>query len=70
MEQLPPTKTLMDRAEELAGRPVEVTTTGDGKYVVEWFCFKYPPPPKADCVEDALEGFIRHMEKAPKLDEN
>ena len=60
-------KSIYDEAEKLAGRPVEVVKTKDNKYVVEWFAFGKPPPPKADCPEDALCKFIQHLRSLPKL---
>lgn len=60
-------KSIYDEAEKLVGRPVEVVKTADGKYIVEWFSFGQPPPPKADCVGDALCKFIQHLRALPKL---
>jgi len=52
---------LYSEAAKLAGRPVEVIGTKDGKYVVEWFCFGESPPPVAGTEETALQGFIEKM---------
>ena len=45
----------------LAGRPVEVIGTKDHQYVVEWFCYGQPPPPKAPSEVAALERFIGYV---------
>lgn len=60
-------KNVYDEAEKLAGRPVEVVQTNDGKYIVEWLSFSDSPPPKADCPADALDGFIKHMRSLKAL---
>jgi hypothetical protein len=52
---------LFEEAEHLAGRPVEVQQTEDGKFIVLWMSFNNPPPPKGDCASDALEKFIQYM---------
>lgn len=56
-------KELYEKAEKLAGRPVEVDQTKDGKYIVLWMNFGRSPPPKADTETLALEGFIEMMER-------
>lgn len=58
------------RAEELAGRPVEVEQTRDGKFVVLWMNFVESPPPKGDTEEEALEKFVAYMEARTLKDEN
>lgn len=60
--------TLLERASSLAGRPVEVEQTTDGKYIVLWMSLSYPPPPKGATEEEALQLFIDHMSKLPKED--
>lgn len=54
---------LLKQAEELAGRPVEVESTTDGKYVVLYMAFEKSPPPKSDTEEGALVAFIEMMKK-------
>jgi hypothetical protein len=54
---------LYAKAEQLAGRPVEVDQTKDGKFIVLWMSFGRSPPPKADTEVLALEGFIEMMER-------
>lgn len=54
---------LLKQAETLAGRPVEVEVTKDGKFIVLWMHFQAKPPPKADSPEEALRGFIDMMLK-------
>ena len=49
---------LLKKAEELAGRPIEVTKTSDGKHIVLWMRFGASPPPKEDTPEQALRSFI------------
>lgn len=49
---------LYKEAEEIAGRPVEVERTIDGKFVVLYMVFEQSPPPKADTEEGALRAFI------------
>lgn len=61
-------KFLYEKAEKLAGRPVEVEKTKDGKYIVMWMSFSSFPPPKGGCTEDALELFIEYMENKKKAD--
>ena len=56
-------KDLYRKAKEACGRDVEVEKTKDGKYIVLWLSFSASPPPKADCAEDALESFIKHVKK-------
>ena len=53
-------------AEELAGRNIEVEKTKDGKYIVMWMSFSSPPPPKGDCVKDALLEFIKYLKEKGK----
>ena len=52
---------LLKRAEELAGRPVELEQTQDGQWIVLWMSFGALPPPKAATEEAALQGFIDMM---------
>jgi hypothetical protein len=59
---------LSDRAAQLAGRPVEVEETTDGKYIVLWMNLSHPPPPKGDTEGDALLGFIKMMERIKQED--
>lgn len=49
---------LYDRAEQLAGRPVEVEKTKDGKYIVLFMALGHSPPPKGDTEKEALEEFV------------
>jgi len=60
---------LQARADELAGRPVEVEQTKDGKYIVLFMQFSQPPPPKGDTPEEALTGFIKKMEAYRQTEE-
>lgn len=60
-EDVKPLTSPQMEAERLAGRPIEVVKTIDGKYIVEWFSYSAPPPPKADTVCDAIDGFINHI---------
>ena len=53
-----PIEKLYKEAKKLAGRPIEVISTKDGEYVVEYFNFNSPPPPKAKTEEAALHNFI------------
>lgn len=53
---------LYERAASLAGRPVEVEPTTDGKFIVIWFNHNRKPPPLGDTEEEALMGFIAHLE--------
>lgn len=55
-------KTLYKRAEELAGRAVEVEKTAHGKYAVLWFNFSSTPSAPADTEEGALNNFIEKLE--------
>jgi hypothetical protein len=59
-------ETLKAKAEELAGRELEVEQTTDGKFVVLYMRFQHSPPPKADTPEEAYQLFIERMEKQPK----
>ncbi len=52
---------LYKEAERLAGRPVEVEKTTDGKFIVLWMHFQASPPPKGVTEEEALQGFISMM---------
>jgi len=52
---------LYQEAERLAGRPVEVEQTKDGKFIVLWMHFQASPPPKGNTEEEALRGFISMM---------
>ena len=52
---------LKAEAEKLAGRPLEIVKTKDGRYVVEWFSYGYPPPPKSESELGALAGFVEHI---------
>lgn len=54
---------LYREAGDLAGRPVEVVGTKDRKYIVEWFSFGEPPPPKGNSEEEALSLFISKMKE-------
>lgn len=38
---------LYAQAEKAAGRPVDVTQTTDGHFIVEWFSFDRSPPPQS-----------------------
>ena len=64
----PSLEELYKQAEALAGRPVEVVGTKDGKYVVEWFSFGETPPPKAMSELGALVGFIDKLKNKPPLE--
>lgn len=57
-------ESLYTRAETLAGRPVEVDKTQDGKFIVLWMCFGKAPPAKAETEEGALQNFIDLMDKS------
>ena len=59
-------KILYEEAEALAERPIEVEKTKDGKYIVMWMSFSSLPPPKGDCVEDALDLFIKYLTEKKK----
>lgn len=62
-------KALYEEAGRLAGRPVEVEQTEDGKYIVLWMHFQASPPPKGDTEEAALQAFINMMlQRAPAAD--
>jgi hypothetical protein len=52
---------LYKEAERLAGRPVEVVTTIDGTFIVEYFDMERRPPPKALSEDGALMAFINYM---------
>ena len=52
---------LYKRAEELAGRPVEVSQLINGKFIVLWMAFEQDPPPADITEEGALKGFIEMM---------
>lgn len=54
---------LLKRAEELAGRPVELEQTQDKKWVVLYMTFERSPPPKGETQEEALRLFIEMMLK-------
>lgn len=54
---------LLKQAEALAGRPVEVENTTDGKFIVLWMHFQAKPPPKGSTPEEAMQGFIDMMLK-------
>jgi hypothetical protein len=47
----------------ILGYDVDVIQTADGKYVVEWFNFNFPPPPKGNTKEEALKLFFKHIQK-------
>jgi hypothetical protein len=66
MENLAP---LFEEANALAGRPVDITPTTDGKFIVEWFNASHSPPPKASTRGEALRGFIEMMKTSEKLKE-
>jgi len=57
-----PIDELYRKAEELAGRPVEVIGTKDGEYIVEYLNFNTSPPPKATSEENALQDFIAWLQ--------
>jgi len=52
---------LYTKAEQLAGRPVEVEKTKDGKYIVLFMVLGQSPPPKCDTEQEALEKFIEWL---------
>jgi hypothetical protein len=56
------------KANELAGRPIEVEKTKDGKYIAIFMVFNESPPPKGDTEEEALKGFIEWYQKRPGWD--
>lgn len=64
---------LYAKAAELAGRPIEVAETTDGKFIALYLRFEKSPPPKGDTPEEALKlfiDFITELKKAePKLEE-
>lgn len=59
---------LQAKADELAGRNVEVSETTDGKFAVLWLNFNSPPPPKADTPEEALQAFIDMLKNQAPAD--
>ncbi len=61
---------LQERADALAGRPVEIVQTKDGKYIALFMQFGQPPPPKGDTREEALSGFITKMEAYRRTEES
>lgn len=61
---------LYTEAARLAGRPVEVEETTDGKFIVLWLHFQASPPPKADTEAKALAGFIAMMLQRKGTDDN
>ncbi len=52
---------LKKEAEGLAGRALETETLKDGKILVSWFSFKFPPPPSSETEEGAYQNFIEYM---------
>lgn len=64
------TTELYAKAAELAGRPVEVEQTTDGKWIVLWMHFQASPPPKGDSEDAALQGFIDMMLQRKGADAN
>jgi len=52
---------LKAKAEVLAGRPLQVEKTKDGKWVVLWMAFRESPPPKGGTEQEALEFFIERI---------
>lgn len=61
-------KALYDKAEELAGRPVEVETLKDGQLIVLWMRFETSPPTPAATEKEALENFISKMLQLAQTD--
>lgn len=59
---------LLKKAEELAGRKLEVERTKDGSFIVLYMCFGKSPPPKGKSPEEALQGFIDYMERSRPVD--
>lgn len=64
MEKETKMEQLRQKAEELAGRKVDVEKTKHGKYVVLWLRFQQSPPPVGDTEEEALQGFIDYRLKS------
>ena len=58
--------TLQERANELAGREIEVERTKDGKYIALFMAFNESPPPKGATPDEALELFVAWAEARPK----
>lgn len=51
---------LKKRAEDMAGRPIEVEQLPDGKFIVMFMNFDQNPPPKGDTEAEALKKFIEY----------
>lgn len=58
--------TNQERANELAGREIEVERTKDGKYIALFMAFNESPPPKGSTPEEALDLFVKWAEARPK----
>lgn len=57
-----PIDKLYKKADEIAGRKVEVDKTKNGKYVALWFRHDVAPPLPGSSEEEALQNFINYME--------
>ena len=60
---------LLALAAALAGRPIEVVDTTDGKYVVEYLNYNHAPP-VGDTPMQAVTLFINFMEEHPRATES
>lgn len=57
---------LMNKAEGLAERKLDVVKLKDGTFMVEWFDLNGPPP-TGSTEEEALEKFIKHLENSSRV---
>lgn len=50
---------------QLINREPEIARTTDGKFIVLFMRFGFPPPPKGETEQEALEKFIKFYKENP-----
>ena len=53
--------TPQEKADKLAGRPVEVEELENGKFIALWLSFGKAPPKAGSSKEEALENLVQHL---------